>query len=95
MLHGSELTITVATSSTGFLGANPRRVGLIISSPRTNRVTISVKNPAVLDNGLTLQPAVNPVILRPGDAGNWLQSNLFAIANSASETITVIEVLEP
>lgn len=95
MLYGSQLTVTIATTSGAFLGANARRVGLVISSPRTNRITISALSPAVLDNGLTMQPATNPLILHLSNAGTWIQGNLFAIANSASETITVIEVLEP
>lgn len=93
--HGSEQTVAVATTSGLFLGANPNRVALTISSPKAKEVTISAQDPAVLGAGLTLQPGTDPAQLTLETVGDWLQRNLFAIADTSAETLGIVEVLCP
>ena len=94
MLVSSELSVTVGTTSGPFVGSAANRVCLIISSPKTNAITISQKNPAVLGGGLTIRPDTDTTILCADDVGPWIQGDLQCIADTASETIGVIEVLD-
>lgn len=69
MKDAAIATPNVGTSDSPLLPANRQRVGLIISAPATNRITISLKGPAVLDKGITLYPSLHPLILSPNDFG--------------------------
>ncbi len=90
----SESSIAVGTSSGSFLGANERRLALIISSPAANPVTITTLATAVATLGLTLQKGTNPTVLHRHDVGDWITRQLNAIASGGTETLGVIEVLE-
>lgn len=52
-----------AAASTQLAGPNERRRGILISAPPTNRVTLSFAGAAVLDQGITIYPAGNPLYL--------------------------------
>lgn len=94
MLRSSECSVSVGTTSGLFLGATSNRAGLVISAPKSNPVTISQRNPAVAESGLVLRPGTDATILDVDCVGPWLQGNLYAIAETAGETIGVIEILD-
>jgi hypothetical protein len=88
-----ETSVSVGTSSGNFLSANPDRVGLILSCPPTNRVTVSQRNPAVSGAGIVLNPGQNPVMLTAKFHGDLVTKQLFAIADVAAQTIGITEVI--
>jgi hypothetical protein len=87
-------TVTVGTTAGRFLSGNVKRVGLVISAPRTNRVTISDSPNPTDENGLVLRPATAPVKLGDIWGGDWVGRSLYAIADTAAETIGVLETAE-
>lgn len=88
-----QSAISVGTSSGFLLSPSPNRVALIFSAPLTNRFTVSLAFPtAVLDQGITLYPAGNPVTLTVEEHGDIVTRAWAAISATASQTATVIEV---
>lgn len=85
-------SISVGTTSTQILGPNPRRWGLLIGSPLTNRVTLSPRLAAVLDNGITLYPTNAPLYLTFGHIGESIREDIYAIAVTAAQTIGVWDI---
>jgi hypothetical protein len=70
MLTRAQETRTVPTAAAvQLVPPNPKRVGLILSSPPTNRFTISMGGTAVLDQGITLYPTNDPLLFSAGDWG--------------------------
>lgn len=94
MLQSSQNSVLVGTTSTLLIGASPNRCGLIISSPKTNPVTISNQNPAVDGFGITLRPDTDTLVLSDEDTGDWIKQNLYAISVTAAEQIGFIEVMD-
>jgi hypothetical protein len=67
-LAHNDFSVTIGTTDTLLLSANPRRVGLYISPPLTNHVTLAFKGmAAVLDSGMQLFPDPAP----PPDFRGW------------------------
>lgn len=86
-----EKTVTVQTSSTLLVGPDKFRTSLIISTGVTNRVTLSVNNPAVNGSGMILHAGTAPLKLCLANDGDIVTRGFYAIANAASEVITVWE----
>lgn len=89
----SQVTKTIATTSTQLIGPNPKRIGLIINSPVANRLTLSFTNPAVADEGIILYAGDQPLHLKRRDFGMAIQQEIFAIMNTAAEGITTVEIV--
>lgn len=86
----------VAVTATGVLlaAANGRRVGLWIFAPKTNSVWITtVTNPS-LNAGFPIRPGTDPVYLSLESCGSFVQQELHAIAETATENIAILEVVE-
>lgn len=90
----NAFTVSVDTADSPLLGSNPRRVGLIFSAPPTNRFTLSFGGTAVLDQGLTLYPAGNPLVLPTCTIGGSLSESIRAISAVAAQNVSGIEILE-
>lgn len=60
---------TVNLTDTALLGGNKQRIGLIISAPAANRVSVAFGSPAELDRGMTLHSGTAPVQLIPSEYG--------------------------
>jgi hypothetical protein len=92
---GSLNPKTVSTTGITLIQASDRRVGLWIFAPKTNTVWVTdVTNPS-LNSGFPIRPGTDPVYLDLENAGTWLQRELHAIAETASENIAVLEVIRP
>ena len=88
----SQQVVSVGTSSTSFLKAAPRRVAIIVSAPQTNRVTLSLDPSAILDQGLTLQPSTDPLVLTVERHGDLVTRRWTAISSTVTQGVSVIEV---
>lgn len=88
----SQSNQTVATTSNYFLSPAPTRVAVIVSAPATNRFTLSLAEPAVLDQGITLYPGKNPLILTVEEHGDIVTKLWTAIGDTVSQTVEIIEV---
>lgn len=86
--------VTVPTSSTQLVGSNPRRIGLLLSAPPTNRVTISWLPTAVLDQGVTLYPTDMPYKILAAEIGSGICQPISAISAVASQDVAITEIVE-
>lgn len=87
--------VTIGIASSQILGPNPRRKMLVLSSPRTNRVSYFFGEEAVLDGGITLSADRVPLVLTHDECGEALHEAIFAIAAVAPETVGIMEVNNP
>lgn len=88
-----QRSVVIGTSDTQLLGPNARRVGLILSAPPTNRITIQFgDSPAVLDQGITLYPAGPPLVLMDGASAQWAREGVRAISAVAAQNVNVVDV---
>lgn len=88
----SQQTVSVGTSSGSLTLAAPNRVAIIIGAPPTNRFTLSLQTTAVLDQGITLYPTQEPLILTVEEHGDLVTRAWTAISATASQSVSVIEV---
>lgn len=95
-MMGSEtyVSFTTATSKIA-LGANPRRVSLLIVAPLSNNFTLSCTNPATYKHGVQVKNTDPCLLLRVQDVGDWIQRELYGFCQDGPETITFIEGLLP
>lgn len=96
MDRASSRSVTVShTAATPIAAADGQRVGLLITAPTANRITIS-ERPGVTDgDGLVLAAGQPPLYLSARLGGSYCQRALFAIAATADETVGILEVLCP
>jgi hypothetical protein len=88
----NQVSVQVGLASTVLIGPNPGRVALLFGTPRVNRVTVSFKGDATLDRGLPLQPGGNWQMINGDWLGSALTESVTAVAATAPEWITVVEV---
>ena len=87
-----QRTITVGGGvSTSFLEESSDRIGIIVNAPLTNRFTLSLANGAVLDEGITLYPGNDPLILTVEQHGQLVTLSWTATSAVADQDVTVIE----
>lgn len=87
-----QRAVTVGLSDTVIAPGNDRRRRLVISAPRTNRVTINFAGPAVLDQGINIHPGTLPLILIEEDIGQALREEIHAITTGGPETLGILDV---
>lgn len=93
-LLGSLNPVTATTTGALLAAANGRRYGLWIFAPKTNTIWVTdVTNPSV-NAGFPIRPGTDPVFLCEDNAGSWIQRELHCIAETASEQIAILEVVE-
>lgn len=88
-----QSVVTVTTAGGPLVGPSKNRVGLVISSPAANRITVSQNPSPVLDAGIDIYASTLPLQLYYEDWGSALQDQWFAIAATANATIGVTELL--
>jgi len=69
MYVANDRSIAVAAASGVFLPENNGRVGLILSAPTNNRVSLAFGKDAVANTGITLSVGSAPLVLTPGAWG--------------------------
>ena len=84
--------VNVATTSTQLLGPNPSRIAVFLSSPPTNRYTLSWLPTAVLDQGVTMFPTDPAFKLLHRDIGTSIEQPFSAISAVADQVVAVTEV---
>jgi hypothetical protein len=89
----AQNTVTIGTTSTAFIPRSDKRVAIVLNPPLTNRYTISMVNPAVLDVGITVYPGQWPVILSLQDVGDLTRRDWWAISAVAGQAVTYVETL--
>lgn len=88
----NQVSVLVGLASSTLIGPNPGRIALLFGTPRVNRVTVSFKGDATLDRGLPLQPGGNWQMITGDWLGSALTEPITAVAATAPEWITVVEV---
>lgn len=91
----SQWSATVGATDIAILGVNPSRLSLTIAPPSAGRVTIAFGRAAVLDAGITIQTATQPITLDYAEVGDQLCGEIRAIADAAARTIGGVESFEP
>jgi hypothetical protein len=87
-------TVNIATTDTQLAGPNPRRRGLMISSPPTNRITVSFGDTAaVLDQGITLYPGNPPLLLEVGMWGDSITEGIRCISAVGAQNISIVDLM--
>jgi hypothetical protein len=87
---------TVQWNVTTPIGASVSDFTLAVALDQgSQRITISFTNPAVPDQGIILNPGQLPLELMEAGYGDALTSPIFAIANSGTPTIGVLDVFGP
>ena len=94
-LRRDARSVSVLTTSTQLVGPNLKRFALLIGSPLTNRVTLSYGGPAVLDQGITLYPTNQPLLLLFDYLGDAMHEDVFAITTGGAQTIGFVDVFWP
>lgn len=87
----SQQTITVTNASTLLLEPNPARKAFTVSCPAANRVTLSILNPAVDQQGLVLFALGQTRTFCACHDGNWVKRSIYAIADAGSNPLGVVE----
>src|SRR5512145_2578167 len=85
--------VQVQLTDTVICPANPNRVGLIISNPNANRVTVSFGVPAVDLTGLILRSGAVPAYFPVGWYPGGLTQEIHAIANTAAQDVGIVEFI--
>jgi hypothetical protein len=92
LLAGDVVQWNVTTAVAASVSDFTLSVGLDQLSPR---VTISFTNPAVIDQGITLNPGTAPLQLSSVEYGDMLQDMVYAISFSGTQTIAVLDIFGP
>jgi len=87
-----ETTFTSLAAAVSVALADPQRVGLIFSVVGDYAVNISTKRSVSVTSGLVLLPDAPPFLLLHGQVGPLVQLEWFAIGQSDSGILTVIEI---
>lgn len=87
--------ITVATTATKLLSANPDRIAIAISGPNTNRITIGGDAGVTDLNGVVLHTVDPTLLLSSMQFPGLPAKELWAISINASEIIAVWSVYHP
>ncbi len=90
----SDTFVAVTTSSGLLIAQSLKRSSLILFPPSGVTVTISKRQPVVLNQGLTWANANYPIILDNDRFGDYASSQLFVIG-SAAFTMGILEVFNP
>ena len=91
----SQTSVVVGTSSAQLIVPNDKRFSIVISCPRTNRITLSFGAPAVLDQGITLFPGGLPFVLLYNYVGGSIREEVFAIADTVAQTVGILDLFWP
>ena len=83
--------VNVLTTPTLLVGDSFQRVAIVLSCPATTRITIS-EDPNVTDlNGIVLFPNGYPLILDIQQVGNLVTRRLYAVSQTAPQTLGFAE----
>lgn len=89
----NPVTTSVGVASTQVLGPNPKRIGILVSCPTTNRITLSFDQPAVLDAGIQLYPTNPPVWIPIQNIGDIITQPLHAVSSAAGNALSLLEII--
>lgn len=64
-----QRVVTIGTTDSPLIGTNPKRTGVTFISHATNRYTVNIAGPAVLDQGITVYAGQRPITLTQADYG--------------------------
>ena len=67
--YSDPRSVSVANTDSPLAPANGHRAAILISAPQTNRITLGIRGPAVLDQGITIQAGSNPLLLSAAEWG--------------------------
>lgn len=90
----NEFSVAVQLTSTLLLPANDARVGLVISSPAANPVSLSFMGSAVADSGIVLRAGTAPLQFVPYEWGCLAKKPVNAITVVGAQTIGGYEVID-
>jgi hypothetical protein len=87
-------TITVGNTAIQILGNVPHRIGVVLSSPTANRVSVG-PNPNIVDlEGIVLYATAFPFFVSIDQFPGLVNQALYAISNTGSNAIGIVEVFQ-
>jgi len=91
-LMRDQLSVVIGTADTELLGPNEKRMAIYISAPATNRFTLSIKGPAILDQGITIYPGQAPFYLTYERIGQAIREGIQAISSGAAQNVNIWDI---
>jgi hypothetical protein len=91
---GRSVAIAGTASVQQVLGASPKRIALIFSSPSAGRITFGTQNNLAIDAGITLYNSGNPFGINIKDYGNLICEPWFCVGSTVAQS-GITEVLLP
>src|SRR5438552_139773 len=88
----SNVTVPLSATSIQLVPPGPNRIAILISSPITNRFTMSLLPTAVLDQGITLYSSGSVLVLTEADHGDLVTRAWSATSAVGSQVVSVIQV---
>jgi len=77
--YREQKTIVVTDASAVLLSPSDSRVGVVIDNGGTENVTLSLNNPAVIEEGIVLEPSDPPMTLAVQYHGQIVTGGLYAV----------------
>jgi len=92
--HSAIQSVGITSSATAVVGTSPRRTGLIFT-PEISGVAYAVSNSADVTKttGLTVLASSGPLQLTAAEHGDIVKQAWYAVSNSITVTITVLETI--
>ena len=87
----AQRKVSIATTSTLLVEADPRRKALLVCRPPTNEITLSLKEAAVANQGVILDTTDPPLLLTAALHGAMVRGPIYAISDTAAQVITFWE----
>lgn len=86
-----ERLVTIPNTSVPLVDDDPKRTMLIIHTPPSGRLTLSIKNPVVADVGITLDNLAQSLQLRIEEHGQLVTKAWFGIHSVGGVSVAVYE----
>jgi len=87
-------TVTVGVAVVQLIGPSPRRKRLEFRVSTSGRVTVHNLAGVTLDSAVTLLSVTYPLILSFEDHGDAVRQDWFAIADAASQVVSIVEIID-
>jgi hypothetical protein len=93
LIYNDAQQIIVSTVDQRFIGANGKRVGILLMPASTNRYNITFKGLAVLDTGIIMFPNTPPLLLHFRDFGFSIREEIRIIASGTNTQVNFVELM--
>lgn len=95
MRQSKSYSVTAGVATVQALGPRPDRKALILSAPAAGRVSYALGEGAVLDSGITLHAAQQPLRLDVNELGEAITQAVSVIASAGAPVLSILEITGP